>query len=128
MNIKDMDNAINGFFSNAVSTPVGFFRTNIIEYENRYELSCEVPGVEKEKLHVEMDNEKLTISAELILPEITEEKYMMPLYERSAGKLQRNYRLPNVDATKIVATHKDGVLYLTLPKMTKTQSGNVQII
>ena len=127
MSLKDVDSTINGFFSGTVA-PVGFFRTNIIEYENRYEMSCEVPGVTKENLKVEMDNEKLSISAELSLPEFTEEKYVMPLYERTTGKLQRNYRLPNVDATKIVATHKDGVLYLTLPKMQKMQSANVQII
>ena len=127
MNLKDVDNTINGFFS-GTHAPVGFFRTNIVEYENRYEMSCEVPGVTKEHLKVEMDNEKLSISAELTLPEFADEKYVMPLCERTTGKLQRNYRLPNVDATKIVATHKDGVLYLTLPKLDKVQSSNIQIM
>ena len=127
MSFNSVDKSINGFFAGAVS-PIGFFKTNIIEYENRYEMSCEVPGVAKENLHVEIDNDKLSISAELVLPAFTEEKHIMPLYERASGKMQRNYRLPNVDATKVAATHKDGVLYLTLPKMSRVQSTNIQII
>ena len=127
MSLNDVDKSINGLFSGTV-THLGFFKTNIVEYENRYELSCETPGVAKEDLHVEMDNDKLSISAELNSRVTTEEKYVMPLCERASGKMQRNYRLPNVDATKIVATYKDGVLHLTLPKMSRVQSANIQII
>nr|MDK6825407.1 Hsp20 family protein [Lactobacillus gasseri] len=44
--------------------------------------------------------------------------------ERSVGHIQRSYRIPDVDSKEISAKDIDGVLTITLPKLTEEDKEN----
>lgn len=102
--------------------------TDIVEYQEKYVLTCNVPGVAKENIEIEMDDDRLVISVQY--PQLsTDEKMRIHLQERDAGnKLIRKYSIPDVDATKITATLNDGVLTIALPKMQHQKPANIKIM
>jgi len=83
------------------------------EDENNYVLSLEIPGL-GDDIKVTYENEILSISAD----KSVEDK--SPVWStRSYGRIERSYRLHNVDQDKIDATYKKGVLTVTLGKLTE---------
>ena len=80
-------------------------------------LKAELPGIKKEEIHVEVENNVLTLHGE----KKREEKYEKAgVYrsERVYGAFSRSFTLPgSVDAGKIEAAFKDGVLTVKLPKV-----------
>ncbi len=90
-------------------------RTNLYENGENFEIRAEVPGLEKDDLNVKIQGNYLEISGERG-PD-TPEGYRIHKTERGIGSFSRSFTLPSdVDSTKVEATLKDGVLYLTLPK------------
>ena len=90
---------------------------NISEEEDRFEVEVAAPGLKKEDFKIDLDHHTLTISAEK--KEEKEEKKNKNFTRRefSFTSFQRSFTLPeSVDAGKIEASYKDGVLCLTLPK------------
>lgn len=126
----DFDRQINGLFSSEGMAGANYLATDIIDYSDRYEVICNAPGLVKEDMRVEMDNEVLTIFATVKPNEYQEGvAHLMPLHERFYGEVRRSYRLKHVDATKISANMKDGVLRMTLPKLQQAQaSGQIEIM
>ena len=47
--------------------------------------------------------------------------------ERNYGTMSRSYQLPNVDDSNIKASYKDGVLNITLPKLTESKESGHNI-
>jgi HSP20 family protein len=125
----DLDRQINGMFSTEGMAGNNYLATDIIDYQDRYEVTCNAPGLTKEDVKIEMDNEILTIVATVKPLEFQEGAvYLMPLHERFVGTLKRAYRLKFVDATKIVAKMQDGVLRLTLPKLQAQAPNSIEIM
>ena len=91
-------------------------RVDVSETADAYTVAAELPGVKKDEIHVEIEGNEVTISAETRREEKKEgEKYLR--LERSFGKTARRFALPqDLDETKAVAKFTDGVLELTLPK------------
>ncbi len=89
---------------------------NIKEDDNKFTIEVAAPGLNKDDFNVDLDNNMLTISSEK--EEKDEEKdgkYMRK--EFSYCKFNRSFTLPEtVDADKIEAKHKDGVLEVNIPK------------
>jgi HSP20 family protein len=89
---------------------------DIVDKDKSYEVTVEVPGMTADNLEVKLSNDCLVITGEK--KETREEKkgdnY---LSERHYGSFERTFRVPEgVDAAKIEATLKDGVLTVALPK------------
>ncbi len=84
--------------------------------EDMFEICLELPGVTQDDIHVEIHDNVLKISGE----KKTEEKKEGKDYyfsERRYGSFARSFRLPDdADASKIRATHKDGVLTVRIAK------------
>lgn len=99
-------------------------RTDIQVYEDKYVVICEVPGLTKENISVNMENDVLQISAEIAT---ADESVKYLLRERSFGKVTRSWRLPNVDNAKVSAALHDGVLTLTLPKLVEKARKTITI-
>jgi HSP20 family protein len=78
-------------------------------------LKAEVPDVRREDLSVQVENQTLTLKGERKFnQEVKEDQYH--LVERAYGTFSRAFRLPNtVDAGKIAAEYKNGVLTVRLP-------------
>ena len=90
-------------------------RTNLYEHGDNFEIRAEVPGLEKDDLNVKIQGNYLEISGER--KSDAPEGYKAHKTERGLGSFSRSFTLPaDVDSTKVEATLKDGVLYLTLPK------------
>lgn len=90
--------------------------TDIVETDKAHILHIDVPGVSDENLNVEVQGSNLVISGER-KNEYEKDQANFHTVERSYGKFNRSFRLPNdVDATKIAADHRAGTLTVTLPK------------
>jgi len=100
---------------------------DVSEDENRVVLTAEVPGISADDLDVSVDNGVLTIRGEK-KEESESEKAGYHRIERCYGRFERRVRLPDyVDAEKIQATYKDGVLKLEMPKAEAAKARSIQI-
>ena len=88
----------------------------VTETENELTVEVDLPGLDKKDIKVNVENNDLTIEGEKSSVE-KEEGRRYHRTERVSGSFKRSLRLPmHVDANKISAAHKDGVLNLKLPK------------
>src|SRR6516165_827712 len=91
---------------------------DIAETEKAYEISAELPGMSESDVEVVASNGGLTIKGEK--KEEKEKDYY--LSERRYGSFERRMQIPEgVDADKIEASFKNGVLTVTLPKTAQAQ-------
>ncbi len=91
-------------------------RANILESDNDFRVELAAPGYRKEDFQVKLDNDTLTIQTEL---SETEPHENMQYQRREFGyhAFKRSFYLPNtVEADKIEATYRDGILQLMIPK------------
>ena len=94
------------------------FRTDITDQGENYLLEADLPGFSKEDIHVDLNGENLTISAERHSDyEQKDQKGNYVRCERSYGSYSRSFDVSGIDKAAIKAGYKDGVLKLTLPKM-----------
>lgn len=102
-------------------------RINVLDLEDRYEISAELPGMKREEVNIELNNNILTLSGEKkVEHEMKGQNYKM--FERSYGKFTRSFRLsPEVEADKIEAKFDNGILTLSLPKSEKTVAKKIEI-
>lgn len=89
---------------------------DIAETPEEFRITAELPQVKKEDIHVSVEDRVLRIEGER-KQEKEEKDVKLHRIERSYGSFLRTFSLPeNVDAEKIHADSKDGVLVLHLPK------------
>jgi HSP20 family protein len=100
---------------------------DILEDKEAVILSMELPGMKSEDVHVQVEDGYLTIRGERKHEKETSEKNVHRL-ERSYGEFTRSFLLPeNVKADAVVASLKDGVLKLQLPKTEQAKPKKVEI-
>jgi HSP20 family protein len=94
---------------------------DVIEGEKAYELTAELPGMDEKNVEVKVVNDTLTIKGEKQEEKEEKEKDYY-LHERTFGSFERSFDIPEgVDAAKIEASFKKGVLTVTLPKKLEAQ-------
>jgi HSP20 family protein len=100
---------------------------DIVEGENAYELTAELPGMDENNIELQVTNGGLKIKGEK--KEQKEEKRKdYYLSERRYGSFERFFPLPQgVDADKIEASFKNGVLTVTVPKKPDAQKPEKKI-
>ncbi len=90
-------------------------RTNLYENGDNFEIRAEVPGLGKDDLNVKIQGNYLEITGTRDAD--APEGYKTHKIERGVGSFSRSFTLPaDVDSSKVTATLKNGLLYLTLPK------------
>ena len=109
---REMEELQRRFFSGG---PVLGFGTDITEEEGGYKLQADLPGFEKEDIHVDVEGNMLTISAER-KSENEESKNGYIRRERSFGSYERSYDISEIDPDMISGEYTNGVLTLHLPK------------
>jgi HSP20 family protein len=86
----------------------------------------ELPGMRKEDIEISLQDGTLIISGER--KEETSQENGATRTERCTGKFRRSITLPTrVDANKVSATYKDGILTVTLPKAEEAKPKQIQI-
>ena len=100
---------------------------DLYEDKDNLVLRAEVPGMKKEDIDISLHENTVTISGE----RRDEKKYEgseTARDERFFGRFTRTLQLPKVvDATKVKAAYKDGILTVTLPKAEEAKPRQIQI-
>ncbi len=100
---------------------------DVTESEKAYEVTAELPGMDEKNIEVKVVNGGLTIKGEK-QEEKEEKKKDYYLHERRFGSFERCFEVPEgVDADKIEASFKKGVLSVTLPKKPEAQKPEKKI-
>lgn len=89
---------------------------DIVDEKDQIKVKADLPGLKKEDIDVSVENDVLTIKGEKKEEKETKEKDYIRS-ERYYGAFHRAFTLPaSVDAAKVNAAYKEGVLEITLPK------------
>ncbi len=92
-------------------------KLDVAEEDKAYTVKAEIPGVKKEDIHVSIDGNRVSISAETQQEKEEKQGKKVIRSERYYGKVSRSFSLDqDVDQGAAQAKYSDGVLELTLPK------------
>ncbi len=100
---------------------------DVSETDDHVIVRAEVPGMDKKDINITMSEGLLTIQGEK-KQEKKEEKENYRFVERRYGSFSRSLRIPNgVDANKVDASYKDGVLKVAIPRSEPEKSRKIEI-
>ena len=100
---------------------------DIEETEQNYLIRVELPGLDKDKVKVVVENGVLTLSGERDLERKVKGKTFHRV-ERSHGTFSRSFTLPeDVDSESVVANFKDGLLEIHVAKHEKVLPKSIEV-
>ncbi len=106
----------------------GQLKVDIKESNGNLVIQAEIPGVKKEDIDVRVDNNVLTIGAEISQYDEDRENDKMLHSERYYGAVKRSISLPSeVASDKATARYEDGMLTLTLPKASPETTKKIDV-
>ena len=115
-----LDDLFRGFFMQPVKfegQPEVQIRMDVSEDDKAYQVHAEIPGVKKDDIHVQIEGNQVSISAEVKNEKEVKEGEKLLRSERYYGSVSRAFSLgQEVDENTALAKYQDGVLELTLPK------------
>ncbi len=91
------------------------FRADLQDVGDSFVLTAELPGFDKEDIHLSVDAGVLTIQAQHSANRQQNQNGWV-LQERHTGSYSRTFTLNDIQEDAITASYKDGILTLTLPK------------
>jgi len=95
---------------------------DVVEKDNGFEITADLPGMDEKNVEVQVVHGNLTIKGEK-KEETEEKKKDYYIQERRYGSFERSFSIPEgVDAEKIEASFKKGVLTIMLPKKPEAQT------
>lgn len=127
---NEIDRAFDEFFGRSASEVDGGLWSPAVDMsednDNVY-VSVEVPGMTKDSVKITLQDNLLTIRGEK--KQETEQKGKnYHRMERSYGSFTRSFSLPTaIQADKIKASYKDGLLNITLPKAEEVKSKEIPV-
>lgn len=100
---------------------------DVIQEGDRFRVRVDMPGMKKDEIEITLDGDTLTVRGEKKREsETKQDDYYRA--ERLYGTFQRSLTLPDhVDAEKIEANYKDGVLDITIPKTESAKPKQIKI-
>jgi HSP20 family protein len=108
---------------------IGSMRIELGENENNFVVDIELPGVEKNDISLDIENNVLTVSVETKRDKENELNNKVLHTERYYGLMKRSFALPDgVDDSAIKAAYTNGVLHVTLPKKADVEPESKQIV
>ena len=125
MRYSPFSDLMDEMFKNFMSRPMRFLedetgiqmRSDLSEDDKNFVIKSEIPGVKKEDIHISIDGNRVSISAETKRESEEKEGTKVVRSERYYGKVFRSMTLDSdVDQDQADAKYEDGVLTLTLPK------------
>lgn len=91
--------------------------SDIYESDSGYLIALDLPGIDREALEIDVDDNRLIVKGTRELAESKQHRI-----ERPRGRFLRTFSVPgSVDQSKIGAEYKDGVLQIRLPKRSSEQ-------
>ena len=102
-------------------------RVNVEEQDSGFEITVEVPGMNREDVKVEVNDHTLMIEGERNVEHEKEDRNYH-VCERCTGTFQRAFTLPeNVDADKIDAEYTNGILTIKIPKTEAARPKEIKV-
>ncbi len=99
---------------------------DVIENDNEFILELEMPGIEKNNVDIDVENDILTIKSNKDFAE--KECTKCIVQEFALQNYKRSFTLNNsIDVEKINASMENGILTLTLPKSEKLKPRKIEI-
>ena len=97
-----------------------YMRTDIKENENDYLMEVELPGLDKQDIHIELKDGYLNISASKSeKQEGGKDNY---IHRERSFSCQRSYYVGDVRSEDIKAKYENGILSLTIPKLSEKKA------
>lgn len=119
--LLDLDKVFDNFFSPVPAGDPAFMmpRVDVKDKNDHYEITAELPGIDKNNLSVKLEDGVLTIEASHDEEKTEEEKEGRIIRkERRTGRFVRSFTLgSDVKEEDIKASFQDGLLTLSVPKM-----------
>lgn len=136
--VSQLQNEINRVFGNvndgesSSATAEWAPAVDVMEYIDRFELLVDVPGVDPKQVEITLDNSVLTLSGERRDQQTVDKngssEPQQQRRERRLGRFYRRFILPDtVDAEKVTATGRDGVLSISIAKQAKAQPRRISV-
>ena len=123
----DLDRFLQTRFNTLAENTVLSPNIDVVEDEDEVRVEVELPGLSTNDFNVEAVDGVLVIKGQKTR-ETKEEKEKYSYRERSFGSFQRNIRLPRtVQADKIEAKLKDGILQVRIPKREEVKPRQIQV-
>ena len=127
---REVDSIFDRFFgrgddegTSAVWAP----RTDLSETDEAFRIRLDVPGMTKEDITVNLQNNTLTVSGERT-SERKEDDEEYVRVERAFGSFHRTFTPPDaVDAENVTAAYTDGVLTIDVPKTEGSTRRQIEI-
>lgn len=110
----EMDKMTRNLFGD---TSLQTFRTDVQDNGDRYTLEAELPGFQKEDIHIDVEGDRLTIQAERKSEDSQQDDHYLRR-ERYYGAYSRSFDISQIAEDQISAAYENGILKLELPKKT----------
>jgi HSP20 family protein len=124
--LKAFEDTMSRFFAEPSARP-WVPPVDISENENELVVRADVPDVKFEDIHVNLENDTLTLKGERKF-EKASDKGGYHRIERSYGSFERSFTVPNtVDGEHVKADYKNGVLTVTLPKKESAKPRKINV-
>jgi len=125
---KRSDNLFDVFFDDLFDIPVerknSVLKVDIKEQDGNYLIEADLPGIKKEDVKINYENDHLLIAVER--KEEKEEEGKNYIHrERNYSSMQRAIYLPNIDSEKVKAKLENGVLKLSVEKKPTLPKGKL---
>lgn len=105
-----------------------FPKVDVSETDNEIKVVANVPGIDPDKLNIEVGDDYLSLSGKIEKENKDEKDGKVYRYEREYGEFRREFALPaRVKADQISAKAKNGVLTITLPKSEEEKKHKVRV-
>jgi len=133
--VRQLQDDINRLFSSWESTDSSSVTADwvpsvdINEFDDKFQIYVDVPGVDPKDVDITLDAGVLTITGERYMQaEKADEKVVHRRAERGSGRFYRRFILPDiVDADKVKAMNRHGVLEVQIPKQAKAQPRRIEV-
>ena len=115
-----VDRFVNSNFMNNLISEIDNMTSiniNFKEHRRAYTLECYLPGIKKENIDLEYDNNYITLKVKRDVFYTNNKNVAMAVIQ-PGGDIEEDYYVENADSQNIKAVFKDDVLRVLIPKNT----------
>lgn len=130
--LDQLTNRLSRVFSDEFPTPASdgdwLPAVNVEESQEELILTAELPGMRREDIEIELENNVLTIRGQRQEERTEGEERRYHLWERRYGSFQRSFTLPRtVNGKQISAEYENGLLRVRMPKAPEARGRRIEI-
>lgn len=103
-------------------------KVDVYEESDNIVFELEAPGVDKDNIDISIEDNRLTVQGERSEENVDTDSREYYRSERFYGSFKRSFALPDaIDTENVSASHDNGVLRVTLPKVEQSRRKSIEI-